>query len=185
MEEMKNKMVFVFDLDDTLIDLDHKEESKKLYLELNIRKEHKKTMDFFKFVKNKEDTDTYILTARPNLLQKDIASYFKMKQDNVICRDFCNSIKEMEELISNEILMQLFLEEMIEFKINILNQLSQKYFYVMVYDDFAKEINELKKLNKNISVLFPFHLQIKDQDNLFVDILLDSVIENEEQKIIN
>ena len=156
---MYSDILFVFDIDDTLVvprDIEIRE--KETFMVFNpvcVKKQ------MFRFYENKikNKNNVLLLTARHPNCKQDIANYFTIPRDKIICRDFSLDINDCKELIKSENRNNIFYYRMYLSKIDTLNKLSNDYDLVIFFDDFADKMNtfasNLKILNKNIIITLP------------------------------
>jgi hypothetical protein len=152
---MSNELT-VFDLDHTLVIPDLKKDKEHNFLTIDHCKPIHEMMNLFYKKDNK-----IILTNRHPCLQETIQNLFKCP---VICRNYCLEQHEMDKVNISFQNLKRFLAQMVEWKIQVLNDLSTQYESVIFYDDHARDFST-SKLNPNISVHLPLNIQSTQLSN--------------------
>lgn len=149
-------ILYVFDMDDTLVTTDIAMEKQTMFMTLDYVSPISSMMDVFNSVDNK-----VIMTSRHPALRQAITNYFGCI---AICRNYCLTQEEMQksmdaiennngEHVSPEL---AFIQEMLEWKTNELNYLSNAFDIIVFYDDCVP-LMDVSKLNGNIEVRTPVY----------------------------
>ncbi len=160
---MLKRIVFVFDLDETLIGYnkqDRAKEEKNYYMRLNPTKKYKEMIRLFKFLYITKQK-VLILTSRHPKVAKLIARYLNFPEKNIICRNYALDRKEYSRVPYSKVALGKFMKEMVRHKLKTLNRLTADYGHIIFYDDNANKYIHNKLLSPKVSVFYPIHLQSK------------------------
>jgi len=156
-----NIMIYVFDLDDTLLQVDKKTLENSFYLELypaNVLP----TIQLFKTI----DCMKFIMTNRHPICAHEIANIFNIPITQVLCRNYALSLKDVYQTVTgfknqNKSIMEKFLSDMVIDKINKLNKLRKGFndsivFFDDMYELFKEQIKKSGlKLERGIMIKEP------------------------------
>lgn len=163
----KKPVAFVFDVDYTLIIPEPSEIRRKtLWMVFRPVKDTILRPYFDALVYAK--MDVYILTALHPDLRADLSAYFKIPEENILCRNYYKTVKEMTDVSKNPVEESKFLRTTYDQKVEALNGLTKQYLKVISYDDECLHIAECGKetLNENV-VLLPVLVDYRDLIELY------------------
>jgi hypothetical protein len=145
-------MVIVFDFDETIVHCKNIE-AEKQSLFLNLDNVEIIPSAFKIFNKLRKSYEIFILTNRHPLLKAQIAGMTGIKEDHVICRDYCLTNEEMKLVNVDEKSEEVFLQDMAKYKINTLKKIQENANSVIVFfDDMAER---MKDVSKKVRVFYP------------------------------
>jgi hydroxymethylpyrimidine pyrophosphatase-like HAD family hydrolase len=152
------KVLYVFDMDDTLIESDRQFDRDHDYMVLHVVREIDDMMDFFRSLREAGEA-VYILTTRHPAVRPAIAAYFGIPQDYVLCRQFALERADYKAMVATKDKEDAFVRQGLIEKIEVLNRLSAGKAAVMYFDDKAEIIwtaeNRHRRLSPMVFVTWP------------------------------
>jgi hypothetical protein len=159
----RNKVVVVFDFDETLYHCKSIEDEKRtLFLTLDYIEPIGKRIKLFNILREKYPC--YIITNRHPSLREKISILTKISIDNIYCRDYALSEEELKIVNTDKEAEGFFLYQMALKKEKSLLEIRDKHFpdIIFFFDDMAKQImNTAHKPLYNIKICEPINSFIR------------------------
>lgn len=151
--ERRMKIAWVFDLDNTLIYTDPEENKRTFFRNLEILFYDNKMVSLFKFLKSKRES-VFILTGRHPDIKDQIAKLIGLKPERVKCRQNDLDREKEKEFVKGIGLLEYF-ENMNDWKVSVLNQMTIFYDLVIYFDDGFNWYMKRNDLESNVFILPP------------------------------
>lgn len=154
------RIVWVFDLDNTLIFTDMKKNKETFFRNLDVISYDNKMLSLLTQLKYKNEA-VFILTGRHPDLQVKIAKMFDLRIERVKCRQ--NDLGREKEIliVSGEKEIE-FYENMNDWKITVLNQMTIFYDLVIYFDDGFNWYLKRDDIEPNVFILPPVEESYKN-----------------------
>ncbi len=147
------KIAWVFDLDNTLIFTDMKKNKDTFFRNLDVISYDEKMLSLLTHLKAGNEA-VFIVTGRHPDLQAKIAKMFSMRFSQVKCRQ--NDLeREKEKLIVSGEKEIEFYENMNDWKVSVLNQMTIFYDLIIYFDDGFNWYLKRDDLEPNVFILPP------------------------------
>lgn len=146
-----SKILFFFDLDDTLIRTNDIMNKKTFYLSF-YDISFKKYFFLFKILIALFPKKVFIITARSSLCLPFISKLLHIPSTRIFTRPSINPILECSQNMQNKELLLQFKLSVLKFKREILYSFSEKGYFIYFFDDWYRHYEDLN-MNSQFSVI--------------------------------